>query len=155
VTHSLWTVALLACMTGCARELWRNADLQLDVQTPLPSLAEQVRLCVAGGPARTQGAGPARYALPGLVAGQPVALTVDLLASAPEDSGAEGVAVLARAKGVILTAEDPWQEVPLTIFADTAADLQPCEACPPACEEEGPGAGAEEESWLLAVRFAS
>lgn len=149
------TVALSACLAGCARETWRNADLQVDVLAPLAPLAEQVRLCVAGGPARTQGAGPERYALPGLMAGQPVALTVDLLAAVDPDSGAPHRVVLARAEGVTLTAQDPWQEVPLTFFADTDADLQACGVCPPACEEEGAGAGDEEESWLLAVRFQS
>ncbi|MFH1469187.1 MAG: hypothetical protein ABIO70_32665 [Pseudomonadota bacterium] len=158
MSRGLLTLAILGCAAGCARERWRNADLQLDVMAPLPDLAAQVRLCVVAGPARTLGAGPDRYALPGLVAGQAAVLTVDLLAPASADTGADGAEnalVLARVEEVTLSGEVPWQEAPLTIFADTAAELQACTGCPPACEEAGPGAGAEEESWLLAVRFQS
>jgi hypothetical protein len=154
VIRASFAVALCAG-SACTRETWRNADLQVDVRAPLPALAEQVRLCVADGPARTLGAGPDRYALPGLRAQEPATLTADLLARASEDTASGPAVVLARVEGVTLTADRPYQEADLSIFVETADGLLSCDACPPACEPEGPSAGAQEETWLLTVRFQS
>jgi hypothetical protein len=153
-------LAVLA-LAGCpAAEGYRNADLQVDILGALPEDATRVRTCVDGAGSRTEGAGPDRYAVPGLPTVRAAVVTVDVLAARTgtgpweEDTGGDAVQVIARAGPVTVDAEVPWQETPLASFLadgqDAGAD---CPDCPGACEATGAFAGEEEESWLLAVRF--
>lgn len=150
----LW-VALLA---ACTREEWRNADLQLEVPSPLPAQADQVRLCVDGVRHRTVGAGGERYALPGLPASQDALVTVDVLVAPADaesaDTGSAEALCVARAGPVTLGAARPWAEAELAVFTE-GGDDESCPACPEPCTSLAAGENAEEDTWLLAVRFAS
>jgi hypothetical protein len=114
----------------------------LDVLADLPAAAARVRICVEGTGSRTQGAGPDAYAVPGLPAGRPAVVTVDVLGD--EDTGGEDARVVARVGPVTLDAATPWREAALE--TQGAAGPDPCTAT-------GGFAPEGEDSWLLAVRF--
>ncbi len=124
---------LVALLSGCARETYDVADLQLDVTAPLPAGAETLRLCVSDHGTLERGAGNGRMAFPGIRAGAPVDVSLDVY----DDAGA----LLASAGPARLDGDAPWTTTPLL---EAAA---PCEA--------GGAIAAEsaDETWLLAVRF--
>lgn len=124
--------ALLALLPGCARETYDVADLQVDVAAPLPDGAETLRLCVSGHGTLERGAGNGRMAFPGLRAGEPVDVSLDVY----DDAGV----LLASVGPARVDGDAPWTTTPL---------LPPAEPC------AAGGAIAPEgaETWLLAVRF--
>lgn len=135
---------LVPLALACGQGAWRNADLQLDVRGALPPEAERVRICVEGAGMRTLEAGPDRYAFPELPADRSAVVIVDALVEDDPwnpDTGDEALAVVARAGPARLDGDVPWREVVLVPEATSA----PCTA--------SAVAEAEEESWLLAVRF--
>ena len=69
-------------LTGCAREEYRNADLQIDILAAQPGHADRIRICVDGVRTRTVGAGGGRYAVPGLKVDSAVTVSVDVLVEA-------------------------------------------------------------------------
>ena len=120
-------------LLGCAANPQREADLQLELGTQ-PEGAAQVRICVEGVGERTLGArGTGLYALPGLPAGAPVDVKVDVL-DAEQGLLAQGIAVEL----------DGWAQGALVDCT--------IEACTP-CAAEG-GFSIGEEDWLLVVRFS-
>jgi hypothetical protein len=151
--HSLLIVAVLLC--ACAREEYRNADLQLDILAPLPAHADRIRICVEGVRSRTMGAGGARYALPGLPEGSPAAVQVDALVELDggSDSGLVELITVARSVQVTLSNEEPWLETELEVFAHSLEQAQACQGCPAPCGTTTTAAETEEESWLLTARF--
>ena len=76
--------ALALLLTGCARETYDVADLQIDVGAPLPAAAETLRLCVSDHGTLERGAGNGRMAFPGIRAGEAVDVTIDVY----DDAGA-------------------------------------------------------------------
>jgi hypothetical protein len=119
-------------LLGCASEAYDVADLQIDVDAPLPADAETLRICVAEHGALERGAGNGRMAFPGLRVGETVTVSGEV-----HDADA---AVIASFGPVDVDADAPWTTTPLLPAAS------PCRA-------EGALAGADEESWLLAIRF--
>lgn len=121
--------ALLAL--ACSPVSYRDADLVLDVAGAVPDDADVVTICVADVGAESFGARiDGRFALTGLPAGQALDVTVDVV---------RDQAVVSRAEGTL----DDY-------LAVQAAD---CEDCVP-CDEDDAFATAQEETWVLAVRFS-
>lgn len=150
----LLLIALLL-LSSCTREEYRNADLQLDILGALPAHADRVRICVEDLRSRTVGAGGDRYAVPGLPSGEPATVVVDALVegAGAEDSGLVELITVARSAQVTLSADVPWLETELEVFADSTEQAQACVDCPTACGTTATAAETEEESWLLTVRF--
>lgn len=119
-------------LLGCAREAYDVADLQLDVDAPLPDAAETLHVCVEGAGELTQGAGNGRAAFTGLPEGVPAVVRLDV-------KDADDV-VLASAGPVTLDAATPYATTPL---------LDPAEPC----ADGGERAPEGDPTWLLAVRF--
>jgi hypothetical protein len=119
-------------LAACARTEHVPVDLQVDVDAELPDGAEQVRLCISDGVARTFGAASGRYALTGLFPDGTFELTVDVFDA--EES------VFARVGPLLL--EDFY----------TVADLDECEDCS-ACVGTGEAPPADAASWTLGARF--
>jgi hypothetical protein len=140
--------AVTLALPGCARESYQNADLQLEVEAPLPEGARSVRLCVEGVGTRSLGAAGSRYAMHGLPEDQPAVVTVDVLTAASPDADDAEAHLLARAGPLRLDEASPLAEAPLTFYDDTTGD-----APPPFCGGEDSIHHAE-DTWLLAVRFA-
>lgn len=125
---------------GCASEAYDRADLQLDVDAPLPVASATLHLCAsasdgsAGFGELDLGAGNGRAAFTGLLAGAELQVTVQAL-------DADGL-VLGSARG-LLGGDDvryvlaPWSETDTTL-----------------CRDRGQRAPADAETWLLGVRFA-
>lgn len=137
---------------ACGREEWRNADLQLDIDAPVPTGTGEVRVCVQGQGIRTVGAAGDLYAVPGLVAGGDVSVTVDALSLSGEGAGV----VLGRCGPVDLGPGTPWRREPWMTWGDSTQDTSDTGALVPApepCTASGSFAPDEEDSWLLAVRF--
>ena len=142
-----WGASLLV-LSGCAVEEWRNADLQLDIASALPSTAEQVRVCVDGAGVRDHGAATVgRFAVPGVPTVRPAVVTVQVLIAGSEDTGATGDAsfVIGQAGPATLESDAAYTKATYTEY--TAGEG------PSLCDVTGSFAGDEEESWLLAVRF--
>lgn len=114
---------------GCAQTVHNPVDLQLDIAAELPETADQVRICVDDGPARTFGAASGRYALTGLAADEWPTITTDVLS--------DGF-VIARA-----TATFDGE------YATT--ELSACDACD-VCIGGGSPA-PQEAAWVLGLRF--
>lgn len=130
-------VATLA-LAGCARTPYDVADLQLDVEAPLPGGAESLRVCVVDAGELVVGAGNGRAAFTGLPAGEPAVVTLDVL----DDTGA----LLGQAGPVTLDAATPWRTVPLAEGA-LVVEAEPC-------ADRGSPAPEGADTWLLALRFA-
>lgn len=147
---------LALLLTHCAREEYRNADLQLDIDAPLPAVADRVRICSEGVRSRTMGAGGERYALPGLPMDQPAEVVVDVLAeiddAGQDDTGGDALISVARTVRVTLGASEPYLHTTLETFATTDEEIETCEACLEPCRTST-AAPTEEDSWLLTVRF--
>lgn len=124
---------LAALLAGCARVEYDVADLQLDVEAPLPAGAETLHVCVGGAGELSVGAGNGRAAFTGLPAGDPAVVTLDVL----DDAGA----LLGSAGPVTLDAATPWRTTPL-VDADAP------------CADTGAPAPEGVDTWLLATRFA-
>ncbi len=118
--------------SACARETYDVADLQIDVEAPLPTDAETLHICVSGVGELEQGAGNGRAAFPGLRAGEAVDVSVDVFD--------EGGTLLASAGPIRLDDATPYVATPL---------LDP--AVP--CVANGGVAAEGTDSWLLALRF--
>ena len=133
---------------GCSVESWRNADLQLDVQSALPGEAEQVRICVDGAGVREQAAVEVgRFAVPGVPTDSPAIVTVQVtVARTGGDTGTDTVLVIGQAGPETLEATAPYVATGYTEYTQGEG--------PSPCEVTGSFAGDEEESWLLAVRFS-
>ena len=155
-TTRLTLIALLVT-TGCTREAYRNADLQLDILAGQPDYADRIRICVEGVRTRTLGAGGGRYAVPGLPVGPEASVTVDVLVESLEatsdDSGLELLVTVASTGRVNLTEQEPWLQAELEHFVDSAQAAQTCDDCPEPCSTSTNAAEITEESWLLAARF--
>ena len=152
-------LALIALLVhaGCAREEYRNADLQLDIRAIQPAIADRVRLCVEGVRTRTVGAGGGRYAVTGLPMGQPAVVAVDVLVEAQggttDDRGLEELITVASTGWVSMSASQTWLEAELELYAESEQAAQDCADCPQPCTTSTNAAETEEESWLLAARF--
>lgn len=130
-----WALGLLGlgCAAGCGEPDYRVADLQLDLVGPLPLDAEFVRICVGGVGQRVVGYRlRGSFSYPGLPAGVPVDVAVDLL-----DADGE---VLAQGQAPALAGY-------------TEGVLSECLACEP-CEASGSAAEPGDPDWLLAVRLS-
>lgn len=132
---------LLLGLGGCAGQDWRAADLQLDIDAAAwPGAPDEalIRICVepVGNYEEARGAG--RLAFTGIPAGEPVAVTVDVLDPDAEER------FFSRAGPATLDAGVPYDRVSA---AACAAD--DCAAC----AAEGARVAAGEPDWLLAVRF--
>jgi hypothetical protein len=143
--------------SGCTREEYRNADLQLDILAPLPEHADQLRICVEGSRSRTVGAGGSRYALPGLPAGEPAEVVVDVLVerdgASAADTGQGMLSSIARSLRVTLSPDAPYGSTSLEIFAHSEEDIASCDACLEPCRGGATAAQDQEETWLLTARF--
>ena len=117
---------------GCASEDYSPADLQLDVEAPVPDAAETLRVCVSGRGVHEQGAGNGRAAVTGLTADVPAEVQVQLL-------DADGT-LLGQTSPVVLDGTTPW----------AAAPLSPADG---PCQADGAPAPEGTDTWLLAVRF--
>jgi hypothetical protein len=147
---------LILLLFGCAREEYRNADLQLDILAPQPAWADRVRVCVEGVRARTFGAGAGRYAVPGLPVGELAEVTVQVIVEAQDPAGETGLEQLIAAGStarVSLSESTPWLETELELYAHSAQEALDCTGCPEPCHTDTQAAESEEESWLLATRF--
>lgn len=122
----------MVVLAGCARTEHTPVDLQIDVDTELPSDAETVNLCVAAGPWRQFGAAAGRYALTGLFVDVVPEVTVDVL-------DASGV-VIGRVGPVVVAA--PY----------LVASLDECAECS-VCSSSGEIPADDEDSLVLGVRF--
>lgn len=123
---------MLLALLACARETYDVADLQIDVEAPVPADAETLRVCVSDHGTLERGAGNGRMAFPGLRAGEAVTVWLDVY----DDAGA----LLAVAGPAELSADAPYT---------TTALLPPGEPC----EAGGALAAEGADSWLLALRF--
>lgn len=125
--------AVAALAAGCALPDYRVAELQVDVDTPLPAEAATLHLCVSGFGSYDAGAGNGRAAFAGLPVGQVYEVEIDVLD--------EAEVLLGRARATVDEAT-PWA-------------LAPWEAAPadPPCEDRGHGATAGEPDLLLVTRF--
>lgn len=129
-----WAMVIVsASLSGCGRETYDVADLQLDVLAALPSEAELIRVCVSDHGTLERGAGNGRVPFPGLRAGEAVLVSLDIY----DGDGA----FIASAGPAPLDAAAPYGTTPL---------LGP--AAP--CVANGALAREGADSWLLALRFA-
>lgn len=126
-------VAAALLVAGCAREAYDVADLQLDVDAPLPDGAEKLHVCVDGAGELERGAGNGRVAFTGLPEGVPAVVRLEVY-------DVDGV-MLAAAGPVTLDADAPYATTPL---------LDPGDRCVDAGDDRAP---EDAPSWLLAVRF--
>lgn len=125
--------ALVAALLGCSPVDYRDADLQLDLPGQVPTQAEQVRVCVSGVGQQTFGARMSGlFAVTGLPAGQPVDVTVDVLE-----------------QGLVVVQGRTSELVDYALASRTECDEAGCTPC----TEQGSFASAEEETWVLALRF--
>lgn len=148
---------LVLLVAACDREDYHNAELQLDVDAPLPDDAGSVRICVAEAGVRTVGAAGSRYSIPAIPTGRPAVLVVDVLQEVMEDTAAAGdFHVLARVGPVTLDTTRPYALEPLLEAGGTLVDAGDLEAAPllQPCVATGTFAEEEEDAWLIAVRFA-
>ncbi|MDP2314075.1 MAG: hypothetical protein Q8P41_14330 [Pseudomonadota bacterium] len=130
-----WRAALVSALcvaSGCGRESYDVADLQLDVDAPLPADAEVIRVCVSDHGTLERGAGNGRVPFPGLRAGEPVEVSLDVY-------DADG-ALIASAGPAPLDADTPYTTTPL---------LEPGARC----VANGAIAAEGTDTWLLALRF--
>lgn len=140
ILPSLWCP-----LTGCARESYQNADLQIEVDASLPLDAEHLHVCVEGVGTRTVGASGTLYAMHGLPPEQEVVVTVDVLGGAGEpELTVEQELLLARAGPLTLQPDQIVWHVGL----DKVPPQDPLEPCQAVATSE-----KQEETWLLAIRF--
>ena len=112
---------------------YRDADLQLDLPGLVPDQAEQVRVCIAGVGEQSFGARMnGLFAVTGLPAGEPVDVTVDVVEQ-------ELVTVRGQAEQ-------------LSDYQLGSREDCPEEGCEP-CTEQDRFAPAQEDTWVLALRF--
>ncbi len=134
----MWSsLALIAALAGCSVETWRLADLQVDIDAPLPATAEWVHICVAGVGEHLEGAANGRVAMPALPFADAHEITVEVWA---DDEDPE-LALVGTTGPLTLTLTEPYLAVPLQL--GTSA---PCTA-------EGEVAPKDSASWLLVARF--
>lgn len=126
--------ALALGLGACARVEYDVADLQLDVEDPLPDAAETLHVCVEGAGELTQGAGNGRAAFTGIPTERPAVVVVEVY-------DVDGV-MLGRTSPVELDATTVWRTTPLL---DPTAEP---------CADAGERVPEGDEDWLLALRFA-
>jgi hypothetical protein len=125
--------ALAALLLACSPVDYRDADLQLDLPGQVPAQAEQVRVCIGGVGEQTFGARMnGLFAVTGLPAGQAVDVTVDVL---EQD--------LVIVQGAVQALTD------YAVGTRIECDEQGCTPC----AEPVSFATAEEDTWVLALRF--
>lgn len=136
-------IVALLCGAGCQTPDYDKADLQLDIDAAVPEEAETARICATSVGSREEGAGNGRLSLPGLAAGAPVEISVEVLTG----DGAR----IGRSEPVTLSVETPYQ-----VAAFAMETGEPCEPLGgPGSGDSGEGGFVEAgaDSWLLVVRF--
>ncbi len=124
---------MIALLAACVSFDIAHADLQLDLQGTVPEAAERIRICVEGVGVSEQGLRfDGLHAVPGLPAGEPLSVTVDLL-----DAGGT---VAARGTAASLAG------YAVSSLVDCSGGCAPCEA-------SGSFAPEGDPAWLLAVRL--
>lgn len=123
---------VLSAVLACNSVDYRTVDLQVDVIGPVPVDAETLHMCVVGSGELSEGAGNGRVLFAGLHADQPASITIAFV----DETGH----VIGGAGPLNLDDGTPWAEV-----EQDQRDED--------CTDEGIPAAADEESWVLGVRF--
>lgn len=134
----LSAIGVLALTSGCESVGYDPADWELFVDAPLPLDAELLRICVAGAPVYEVGAGNGRAAVTGLN---------------PTDTEVR-VEILDKAGAYIGVTERVPVADATPIVTTRLLDANLPETDPTPCIDDGEYVANDEDSRLLAVRFA-